>query len=39
MKIVRVGVDFAKNVFQLHGVDSREQVPRQRRCNDPEDCN
>lgn len=21
MKLIRVGVDFAKNVFQVHGVD------------------
>ena len=25
MKIIRVGVDLAKNVFQLHGVDRREK--------------
>ena len=25
MKIVRVGVDLAKNVFQVHGVDRREK--------------
>lgn len=25
MEIIRVGVDLAKNVFQVHGVDSREQ--------------
>jgi len=24
MKINRVGVDLAKNVFQVHGVDSKE---------------
>lgn len=26
MEIIRVGVDLAKNVFQLHGVDAREHV-------------
>lgn len=26
MKIKRLGIDLAKNVFQLHGVDEREQV-------------
>ena len=26
MKIKRIGVDLAKNVFQLHGVDCHEQV-------------
>ena len=26
MKIMRMGVDLAKNVFQLHGVDEEEQV-------------
>jgi transposase len=31
MKIIRVGVDLAKNVFQLHGVDSREHVVWQKR--------
>lgn len=31
MKIIRVGVDLAKNVFQLHGVDSREHVIWQKR--------
>jgi transposase len=25
MEIIRVGVDLAKNVFQLHGVDKREK--------------
>ncbi len=30
MEIIRVGVDLAKNVFQLHGVDAREQVVWQR---------
>jgi hypothetical protein len=25
MEIIRVGVDLAKNVFQLHGVDRREK--------------
>jgi transposase len=31
MKIKRIGVDLAKNVFQLHGVDYHEQVVLQRR--------
>ena len=31
MKISRVGVDLAKNVYQLHGVDAREHVVWQRR--------
>jgi transposase len=31
MKIKRIGVDLAKNVFQLHGVDYQEQVVLQRR--------
>lgn len=31
MKIIRVGVDLAKNVFQLHGVDSQEHVVWQKR--------
>lgn len=26
MKIIRVGVDLAKNVFQVHGVDRFEKV-------------
>jgi transposase len=30
MEIIRVGVDLAKNVFQLHGVDAREQAVWQR---------
>jgi transposase len=30
MEIIRVGVDLAKNVFQLHGVDARERVIWQR---------
>jgi transposase len=30
MEIIRVGVDLAKNVFQLHGVDAREKVVWQR---------
>lgn len=31
MKIIRVGVDLAKNVFQVHGVDARDQ-PVWERC-------
>jgi len=31
MKIKRIGVDLAKNVFQLHGVDFKEQTIWQRR--------
>ena len=31
MKIKRIGVDLAKNVFQLHGVDYHEQAVLQRR--------
>ncbi|TCL18231.1 hypothetical protein EV691_15320, partial [Azotobacter chroococcum] len=26
MKLKRIGVDLAKQVFQLHGVDSHEQA-------------
>ena len=26
MKLIRVGVDLAKNVFQVHGVDRFEKV-------------
>ena len=25
MKVMRIGVDLAKNVFQVHGVDGKEQ--------------
>ena len=31
MKIKRIGIDLAKNVFQLHGVDRTDQVVWQRR--------
>jgi transposase len=31
MKLMRVGVDLAKNVFQVHGVDSKEQPVWRRR--------
>ncbi len=31
MKISRIGVDLAKNVFQLHGVDQRDEVVWKRR--------
>lgn len=31
MKLIRVGVDLAKNVFQLHGVDRDEKVVWRRR--------
>lgn len=27
MKIIRVGVDLAKNVFHVHGVDGKEGTP------------
>ena len=30
MKVMRVGVDLAKNVFQVHGVDAEEQPVWQR---------
>ena len=33
MKIMRVGVDLAKNVFQVHGVDRHEKVVWQRKLN------
>ncbi|WP_425319608.1 hypothetical protein [Cellvibrio mixtus] len=26
MSITRIGIDLAKNVFQLHGVDAQENV-------------
>jgi len=31
MKLIRVGVDLAKNVFQVHGVDRKEKVLWRRR--------
>jgi len=31
MKLIRVGVDLAKNVFQLHGVDRDERPVWRRR--------
>lgn len=31
MKLIRVGVDLAKNVFQLHGVDRSEKPVRRRK--------
>ena len=31
MKLIRVGVDLAKNVFQLHGVDQSEKVALRRK--------
>src|SRR5271154_596848 len=31
MKIIRVGVDLAKNVFQMHGVDRNEKPVWRRR--------
>jgi transposase len=31
MKIIRVGVDLAKNVFQVHGVDRYEKVVRRKK--------
>ena len=31
MKLKRIGVDLAKNVFQVHGVDSHEQVKVRRQ--------
>ncbi|MGF6397811.1 hypothetical protein ABH905_001477 [Pseudomonas frederiksbergensis] len=35
MKLMRIGVDLAKNVFQIHGVDRHEQpVWRQRLLRD-----
>ena len=33
MKISRIGVDLAKNVFQHHGVDRHDQVVLKRRLN------
>ena len=31
MKLIRVGVDLAKNVFQVHGVDRHEKAAWRRR--------
>ncbi|HZS68047.1 MAG TPA: IS110 family transposase, partial [Burkholderiales bacterium] len=31
MKLIRVGIDLAKNVFQVHGVDRGEKVAWRRR--------
>jgi len=31
MELIRVGVDLAKNVFQVHGVDQSEKPVWQRR--------
>jgi hypothetical protein len=31
MKLIRVGVDLAKNVFQVHGVDRQERALWRRR--------
>jgi hypothetical protein len=31
MKLTRVGIDLAKNVFQVHGVDEREKPVWKRR--------
>jgi transposase len=31
MKLIRVGVDLAKNVFQLHGVDRSEKLVWRRK--------
>ena len=31
MKLMRVGVDLAKSVFQMHGVDRHEQVVWRRK--------
>ena len=31
MELIRVGVDLAKNVFQVHGVDQSEKPAWQRR--------
>ena len=33
MKIIRVGVDLAKNVFQVHGVDRQEKPVWRRKLN------
>ena len=33
MKLIRVGVDFAKNVFQVHGVDRHEKAVWRRQLN------
>ena len=31
MKLIRVGVDLAKNVFQVHGIDAAEKVVVRKR--------
>ncbi len=31
MKLIRVGVDLAKNVFQLHGIDRSEKTVWRRK--------
>lgn len=36
MKLMRIGVDLAKNVFQIHGVDRHEQpIWRTKHLNKP----
>lgn len=32
MQIVRIGLDLARYVFEVHGVDSREKSSCERRC-------
>lgn len=36
MKMVRIGIDLAKNVFQIHGVDANEQVVCTRQVRRPQ---
>ena len=31
MKLTRVGIDLAKNIFQVHGVDDHEKLVWKRR--------
>jgi len=32
MNVTRIGLDLAKNVFQIHGVDRDERVAVKRKC-------
>ena len=38
MQVITIGIDLAKNVFQVHGVDADDKVVFNSRCVDHKFC-
>ena len=38
MQVTTIGLDIAKNVFQVHGIDAKEKVCEEATAAQPGDC-